>query len=224
MMECAIVVAGGSGTRMQSTTPKQFIEIGGLPILMHTVNAFYHYSKNINIILVIPENQFDLWNKLTEKHQFNIPCQLVKGGNTRFDSVKNGLNAINYGGLVAVHDGVRPFVSTQIIRNCFASAQKFGSGIAAVSPKDSLRKLTAEGNSNVDRADYRLMQTPQTFAVDKIKQSYLSATSNKFTDDASVVENSGHQIHLVEGDYKNIKITTPEDIKIAQALLELDNN
>jgi 2-C-methyl-D-erythritol 4-phosphate cytidylyltransferase len=224
MMEYVIVVAGGNGTRMQSTTPKQFIEIGGLPILMHTVNAFYHYSKNINIILVIPENQFDLWNKLTEKHQFNILCQLVKGGNTRFESVKNGLNAINNGGLVAVHDGVRPFVSTQIIRNCFASAQKFGSGIAAVSPKDSLRKLTAEGNSNVDRADYRLMQTPQTFAVDKIKQSYLSATSNKFTDDASVVENSGHQIHLVEGAYKNIKITTPEDIKIAQALLALDYN
>lgn len=223
-MEYAIIVAGGSGMRMQSTTPKQFIVIGGLPILMHTINAFYHYSESINIILVIPEDQFELWNKLVEVHQFNIPCQLVKGGNTRFESVKNGLDEINNDGLVAVHDGVRPFVSTQIIRNCFASAQKFGSGIAAVSPKDSIRKLNKEGNCNVDRADYRLMQTPQIFAVDKIKQSYLSAKSNKFTDDASVVESSGHQIHLVEGDYKNIKITTPEDIKIAQALLELDND
>jgi 2-C-methyl-D-erythritol 4-phosphate cytidylyltransferase len=220
MMKYALIVAGGSGSRMQSTTPKQFIEVGGLPILMRAIRAFYQYSQTIKIIVVIPEEHFTLWSKLAENHHFNIPCQLVKGGKTRFESVKNGLRSIENEGLVAIHDGVRPFVTSQLIDQCYKSADEYGSGVAAVIPKDSIRELTESGNRTVDRHQYRLIQTPQTFEVSIIKQAYLSADNTGFTDDASVAENAGIVISLVDGDYSNIKITTPEDIKIAQALLE----
>ena len=222
MINYAIIVAGGSGKRMQSAIPKQFIEIGGTPILMRTVNAFYQYSQNLNIIVVIPEEQFALWNKLVEIHHFDIPCQLVKGGKSRFDSVKNGLQAIEKEGLVAIHDGVRPFVSSQLIGQCFKSAEEYGSGVAAVIPKDTIRELVESENKAVKRNQYRLMQTPQTFELSIIKHAYLSTKDKGFTDDASVAENAGGKISLVEGEYSNIKITTPEDIKIAQALLELN--
>ena len=224
MMEYALIVAGGSGSRMQSDIPKQFIEINGLPILMRTINAFHRYSEALKIILVIPEDQFSIWHDLVKRYHFSTPCQLVNGGKTRFNSVKNGLDAIKGDGLVAIHDGVRPFVSSKIINKSYESAKEFGSGIAAVSPKDSIRLVSESGNRNVNRDDYRLMQTPQTFIVDEIKRAYREAANNNFTDDASVFESSGKQISLVAGDYRNIKITTPEDIKIAQALLELDND
>jgi 2-C-methyl-D-erythritol 4-phosphate cytidylyltransferase len=221
-MNYAIIVAGGSGKRMQSTIPKQFIEIGGTPILMRTINAFYQYSQNLNIIVVIPEEEFTLWNKLIEIHHFDTPCQLVKGGKSRFESVKNGLKAIEKEGLVAIHDGVRPFITSQLIGQCYKSAEEYGSGVAAVMPKDSIRELTESGHKAVYRNQYRLMQTPQTFELSIIKQAYLSTKDKSFTDDASVAESAGHKIFLVEGDYSNVKITTPEDIKIAQALLESD--
>ena len=224
MTKYAIIVAGGSGKRMQSTTPKQFIEIGGLPILMRTINAFHRYSKTLNIILVIPDTQFTLWHKLVNDHQFKIDCQLVKGGKTRYDSVKNGLQIIENEGLVAIHDGVRPFITSHIIDQCYKSAQEHGSGIAAVIPKDSIREITDSGSNGVNRNNYRLIQTPQTFKLSLIKQAYKATENIGFTDDASVAEHDGHKISLVEGDYSNIKITTPEDIKIAQALLELDND
>lgn len=224
MMKYAIIVAGGSGSRMQSTTPKQFIKIGGLPILMRTIKAFYQYSQDINIIVVIPEEQFSLWSELVENHHFNIHCLLVKGGKSRYESVKNGLLAIEKDGLVAIHDGVRPFVTSQLIGECYKSAQKYGSGVAAVTPKDSIREITESGNIGVSRNRYILMQTPQTFELAIIKPAYLSTNDKGFTDDASVAENAGNKISVVKGDYSNIKITTPEDIKIAQALLELDNN
>lgn len=223
-MKYAIIVAGGSGLRMQSAIPKQFIEIGGLPILMRTIKAFHQYSKDIHIILVIPETQFALWHDLVDKHHFNIACQLVKGGETRFDSVKNGLQVIENEGLVAVHDGVRPFITTQIIDQCYKSAEEFGSGVAAVIPKDSIREVIDAGSKSVNRNNYRLIQTPQTFKLSVIKQAYKAIDNKGFTDDASVVENAGHKISLVEGAYSNIKITTPEDIKIAQALLEIDSD
>lgn len=223
-MEYAIIVAGGSGSRMKSDIPKQFIEINGLPILMRTINAFHRYSEALKIILVIPEDQFSIWHDLVKRYHFSISCQLVNGGKTRFNSVENGLATIEGDGLVAIHDGVRPFVSSQIISRSYESAKEFGSGIATVPPKDSIRLVSESGNRNVNRDDYRLVQTPQTFNVDKIKQAYREATNNNFTDDASVFESSGQQICLVAGDYKNIKITTPEDIEIAQALLELDKD
>lgn len=224
MIKYALIVAGGSGSRMQSTTPKQFIEVGGLPILMRTIKAFYQYSQEIKIIVVIPGEHFTLWHKLVLNHHFNIPCQLVKGGETRFESVKNGLHSMENEGLVAIHDGVRPFVTSQLIDQCYISAQKNGSGVAAVIPKDSIRELTELGNRTVIRNQYRLIQTPQTFEMSIIKQAYLSTADIDFTDDASVAENAGIKISLVDGDYRNIKITTPEDIKIAQALLEKDLN
>ena len=224
-MKYAIIVAGGSGLRMNSTTPKQFIEINGLPILMRTIKAFYQYSNKLKITLVLPEDQFDFWSALVETHNFNIPCQLAKGGKSRFESVKNGLNAIEEkeGGLVAIHDGVRPFITSEIIDQCYRSAEAYGSGVAAVIPKDSIRQVTSTGNTTVDRNEYRLIQTPQTFQLAIIKQAYMSTTDKGFTDDASVAENNRHKISLVSGDYRNIKITTPEDLKFAQALLEKDN-
>lgn len=223
MKNYAIIVAGGSGKRMQSSTPKQFIEIGGLPILMRTINAFYQYSQNLSIIVVIPEDQFALWHKLVEIHHFDIPYDLVKGGDSRFNSVKNGLLAIEKEGLVSIHDGVRPFVSSQLIGQCYKSAEDHGSGVAAVIPKDSIRELTESGNNTVTRSQYRLMQTPQTFKLAIIKKAYMLTDDKGFTDDASVAENAGIKVSLVEGDYSNIKITTPEDFKIAQALLAKDN-
>ena len=223
-MKYAIIVAGGSGIRMQSALPKQFIEIGGLPILMRTIKAFHQYSKDIDIILVIPEAQFALWHDLVDKHNFNIACQLVKGGETRFESVINGLQVIEEEGLVAIHDGVRPFITSKIIDQCYKSAENYGSGVAAVIPKDSIREVTEASSNSLDRNNYRLMQTPQTFKLSIIKQAYMATNDLGFTDDASVVERAGHKISLVEGDHSNIKITTPEDIKIAQALLEIDSN
>ena len=220
MNKYALIVAGGSGSRMQSDTPKQFLEIGKMPILMHTLNAFYQYSSSLHIILVLPEEHISIWNNLVIDHHFGIDHTLVRGGETRFESVKNGLDNINGDGLVAIHDGVRPFVSQELIANCFISAAENGTGIAAVTPKDSLREITENGNNTVDRTSYKLMQTPQSFSISLIKNSYSEAKGMGFTDDASVAEQAGNKITLVEGEYRNIKITTPEDIKIAQALLE----
>ena len=223
-MKYAIIVAGGSGIRMQSALPKQFIEVGGLPILMRTIKAFHQYSQDIDIILVIPSAQFALWHDLVDKHHFNLACQLVKGGETRFESVINGLRVIEDKGLVAIHDGVRPFITSKIIGQCYKSAEDYGSGVAAVIPKDSIREVTDATSNSLDRNNYRLMQTPQTFKLSIIKQAYMATDDLGFTDDASVVEHAGHKISLVEGDHRNIKITTHEDIKIAQALLEIDSN
>jgi 2-C-methyl-D-erythritol 4-phosphate cytidylyltransferase len=224
MMEYAIIVAGGSGSRMQSTTPKQFLEVGGIPILMRTIKAFHKYSQELIIILVIPSDQFDYWNEIVTKHKFSIPHKLVPGGTSRFESVKNGLHALQGNGFVAIHDGVRPFISTRVIGDCFDSAKKYGSGVAVVTPKDSIRKILEGGNRSTERDHYRLVQTPQTFEISIIKEAYMATLDKGFTDDASVAENNSNTIALVEGEYRNIKITTPEDIKIAQALLDKNNN
>jgi len=218
MNEYALIVAGGSGSRMQSETPKQFLEIGNMPILMHTLKAFYQYSKNLKIILVLPDDQILHWQNLVKDYSFTIDHKLAHGGKTRFESVKNGLNVITGEGLVAIHDGVRPFITQEVIINCFLSAAENGTGVAAITPKDSIRETTSLGNRNVDRGNYKLMQTPQTFQISLIKDAYESAKDIGFTDDASVAEHAGNKITLVEGDNRNIKITTPEDIKIAQAL------
>jgi 2-C-methyl-D-erythritol 4-phosphate cytidylyltransferase len=225
MNEYALIVAGGSGTRMQTTIPKQFIELNGLPILMHTINAFYKYSNNIQIIIVLPANQFGTWHKLIDEHQFVVPHLLATGGKTRFESVKNGLEKITGNGLVAIHDGVRPLIAQNIIKNGFITAQETGASVAAVTPKDSIRELTTVfENKSVPRNTYKLIQTPQTFKIQLIKEAYAVEQDTGFTDDASVVDKAGHKITLIEGDYRNIKITTPEDIKIAQALLENFNS
>jgi 2-C-methyl-D-erythritol 4-phosphate cytidylyltransferase len=214
----AIIVAGGSGSRMKSDLPKQFIEIGGLPILMHTLKRFKEADAEIELILVLPEAQFEFWKELCEIHKEfikTIPHQLVAGGNSRFQSGKNGLQAIENEGLVAIHDGVRPFVSSEIINESFRIAEEKGIAVASVASKDSVR---VNGQA-IDRATVRLIQTPQTFKISLLKKAFETPELATFTDDASVAEHAGFEIHLIEGSYENIKITTPEDLLWAEVLL-----
>jgi 2-C-methyl-D-erythritol 4-phosphate cytidylyltransferase len=217
--EYALIVAGGKGTRIKSRLPKQFLELNGKPTLLHTLEAFFRYSESISIVLVLPEDDFQIWNDLCKKHQFNKPIILQKGGESRFQSVKNGLEKIDGPGLVAIHDGVRPLVSADIIGASFRLAAVHQSAVAAVRLKESIRMTDQDNTKAVDRSRFRLIQTPQTFDVDLIKQAYQLKEDASLTDDASVAERSGHRISLFEGSYENIKITTQEDLIVAEALL-----
>jgi 2-C-methyl-D-erythritol 4-phosphate cytidylyltransferase len=220
-MEVALIVAGGRGNRMQSDTPKQFIEIAGLPVLMHTIKVFASYSPDIRILVVLPENQMAVWQSLITKFKFTIQHNVVAGGETRFQSVKNGLEYVDDADLVAVHDGVRPLVSKNIISASYQMASRNGSAVAAIPLKDSIREIMDSGvNAAVNRNRFRIIQTPQTFKASLIKKGYETEELPVFTDDASVVEKSGHKIYLIEGDPKNINITTPEDLAFARLILE----
>ncbi|RAJ94105.1 2-C-methyl-D-erythritol 4-phosphate cytidylyltransferase [Larkinella arboricola] len=214
----AIIVAGGSGTRMGTDAPKQFLSIGGMPILMHTIRRFRAYSADLNVIVVLPVSQIPVWEELCRQHQFQEAVMVIAGGKTRFQSVRNGLQSIETeDGLVAVHDGVRPFVTTSIIRNSFETAERTGSAVTCVPLKDSARLIHADGSSQaVDRASYRLVQTPQTFQLALFKRAFEVEEQPFFTDCASVVEYAGYPITLIDGSYDNIKITTPEDLEIAE--------
>ena len=218
--EYALIVAGGKGTRINSKTPKQFLELNGLPVLIHTLLAFYRYSENITVILVLAEGDMQTWHSLCARHKFTRPLILQRGGETRFQSVKNGLQKIEDDGLVAIHDGVRPLVSENIIATSFRLAAVHQSAIAAVSLKESIRVMDHESTKAIDRSKFRLIQTPQTFRVSLIKKAYEMNEDLRLTDDASVAENSGHVISLFEGSYENIKITTTVDLIIADALLK----
>lgn len=218
--EYALIVAGGKGTRIKSSVPKQFLELNGLPVIIHTLNAFVRYSRQIQIILVLPEDDMETWTQLSKKHQVNIPLTLQHGGDTRFQSVKNGLQKISGGGLVAIHDGVRPLVSEDIIGASFRLAAVHKAAVAAVRLKESIRMTDADNTRAVDRSKFRLIQTPQTFDVDLIRNAYETKEDPSLTDDASVAEKAGHVISLFEGSYENIKITTPEDLVVAEALLK----
>lgn len=219
MQKYAILVAGGSGTRMKSELPKQFIKLAGKPILMHTLEAF-HFD-DIQIILVLPESQIPYWKELVDEHQFKIPHNIIAGGEQRFHSVKNGLSSIKADdGLVAIHDGVRPLIKRQIISESFVQAKRAGNAIASIQLKDSIRSITPHANQQEDRTNFRLIQTPQTFKIQLIKRAFEQEYTPSFTDDASVLEQAGHSINLIEGDYKNIKITTPEDLLVAETLLK----
>ncbi len=221
LSEYAILVAGGAGSRMQSTLPKQFISIGGQPVLMHTIRRFYTYNPQIELVVVLPPDQTETWQQLCREHAFNLPHQVVTGGATRFASVKNGLAAITaVRGIVAVHDGVRPFVPVNILRQAFAAAAKTNNAVVAVPLKESIREITATGNAARDRSQYRLIQTPQCFEISLLRRAYELPEEMTFTDDASVVEKLGEQIYLVDGAYENIKITTPEDLIWAEAFLK----
>jgi 2-C-methyl-D-erythritol 4-phosphate cytidylyltransferase len=224
LKEYALIVAGGKGTRIKSKLPKQFLELNGLPILMHTINAFFRYSDSIQVILVLPEDDFETWGVLCKKHNFNKRIQLQTGGDTRFQSVKNGLLKIEGDGLVAIHDGVRPLVSEDIIGASFRLAAVHQSAVAAVRLKESIRMTDQDNTKAVDRSRFRLIQTPQTFQVDLIKKAYQSKDDPSLTDDASVAERAGHIISLFEGSYENIKITTPDDLVVAEALMSSKKN
>jgi 2-C-methyl-D-erythritol 4-phosphate cytidylyltransferase len=219
----AIIVAGGRGNRMNNEMPKQFLEIAGRPLLMHTVEAFYKFSPDLSIILVLPEDQIDYWSILCQNHGFNIPVHIQKGGKSRFQSVRNGLKLIEGEGLVAVHDGVRPLVSSELIAASFLIAALHGSAVAAVRLKESIRILDKDSTRAVDRARFRVIQTPQTFKVSLLKKAYEIEEDESMTDDASVVERAGHKISLFEGSYFNIKITTPEDLWMAEKLFGYQN-
>ena len=216
--ETVIIVAGGSGSRMQSELPKQFILLAGQPILMHTIRQFYNYNPAIETVVVLPEKEKQHWQEQCEKLQFNISHKVVSGGATRFQSVKNGLVAVERNGVVAVHDGVRPFVPQNVIAEAFKIAREKGNAVVSVPLKDSIRQVTETGNQAVDRSQFRLIQTPQCFTHELLQNAYALPEESTFTDDASVVEKLGEKINLTEGSYENIKITTPEDLLWAEVL------
>ncbi len=215
----AIIVAGGKGERMNASVPKQFIEIQGKPILMHTLETFYKFDASIQLILVLPAAQIDFWKQLCKKYEFKIQHQIVEGGSTRFHSVKNGLTSVKSPALIAVHDGVRPLVSPGTISRCFETAEKSGVAIPVADLVDSIRYINENGNQAVDRNAYKLVQTPQVFDAELLIKAYEQDFSPLFTDDASVVEAMGKQVKLVKGNRENIKITTEFDLKIAETLL-----
>jgi len=221
MEKYVVLVAGGKGLRMGGEVPKQFLPIGGKPVLMRTVEAFRDTIPDIHIVLVLPALQQAYWKELCQQYEFDMPVQMAEGGATRFDSVKNGLSKIpsDVSGLVAIHDGVRPFVSSDTIHRCFDEAEKSGAAIPVVPVVETLRMLLPEGGScTQDRDHYRLVQTPQTFRIDVLKEAYLQSYHPSFTDDASEVEQAGHPISLVEGNRENIKLTTPFDLIVAENL------
>ncbi len=245
-MDYIIIVAGGKGLRMGSDIPKQFLPIGGKPVLMRTLERFRAYSSALQIILVLPEAQQDYWRKLCEEYHFDVEYNLANGGQTRFHSVQNGLALVpdDAEGVVGVHDGVRPFPSIEVIRNCYETARTAKAVIPVIPVVETVRHLEGDKSVTVPRGDYRLVQTPQTFDIQLLKAAYKRAQNqvnlssakreqarpevkaanrqpynDGFTDDASVVESYGYAITLVEGNRENIKITTPYDLKIAEILI-----
>ena len=220
-MDYIIIVAGGKGLRMGSDIPKQFLPISGKPVLMRTLERFRRYSPTLQIILVLPKAQQDYWQKLCKEYAFDIDYQLADGGETRFHSVQNGLAKIpdNAQGVVGVHDGVRPFPSIDVIRNCYETAREKKAVIPVIPVVETVRHLKGDTSVTVPRNDYRLVQTPQTFDIQLLKEANRQPYNDGFTDDASVVEAYGFDITLVEGNRENIKITTPYDLKIAEVLI-----
>ena len=227
--EFVIIVAGGKGLRMGSDIPKQFLPIGGKPVLMRTLERFRAYSEALQIILVLPEAQQDYWRKLCQQYDFQVDYQIANGGQTRFHSVQNGLALIpdDAEGVVGVHDGVRPFPSIEVIARCYETARTAKAVIPVIPIVETVRQILPSNQSNpntpssitVPRDQYRLVQTPQTFDIQLLKAANRQPYNDGFTDDASVVESYGHQITLVEGNRENIKITTPYDITVAEAII-----
>jgi len=217
MKKVALIVAGGNGQRMNSKIPKQFLLLNNLPILMHTINQFAHFEE---IVVVLPKIQFDYWKGLCENTNFKTPYTLVEGGESRFHSVKNGLAKIDEESNVAIHDGVRPLISKNLIDNLISQTKK-GVGLIPVLPiKDSIRMVEGENSYHVDRRNIYQVQTPQCFISTDIKTAYKQEFSKKFTDDASILENNGGKIVSVLGEIKNLKITTKEDLRIAEMFMQ----
>ena len=219
MEKYVIIVAGGSGKRMGGEMPKQFLLVAGKPILMHTVGAFARADEGFKFILVLPEAHFSTWHSLVNEYNFTIPVTLVAGGAERFFSVKNALAHVPNGALVAVHDGVRPFASKETILEAFAVAAEKGSAVPVIDEVDSLRRVRAGESQAVNRSEYKRVQTPQVFQSTILKNAYNQEYSSLFTDDASVVESIGHAITLTTGNVENIKITTPHELLLAEALI-----
>lgn len=221
MKKYVIVVAGGKGLRMGGEIPKQFIPVKGKPVLMRTLETFYACDPNIELIVVLPVEQCSYWEHLCAEYGFTLSHRIAAGGETRFHSVKNGLALVEEDGVVGVHDGVRPFVSAEVIADCYAQAATLQAVVPVTDVVETVRHLLSEGGSEtVSRNDYKLVQTPQVFTVELLKRAYAQDYKPFFTDDASVVEALGQPVHLVSGNRENIKLTTPFDLKVAESLID----
>ena len=216
----AIIVAGGKGVRMGGNIPKQFLLLSGKPLIMHTLEAFYGADPKTDLIVVLPESQRSYWDDLCKQFAFEIKHRVVNGGNTRYESVKNGLALLNDTGLVAVHDGVRPFISVDLIERCYKTAAQFGAAVPVTELTESIRRLSDGTSFSERRETFRLVQTPQTFQLNVLKNAYQFPYRESFTDDASVVEAAGFKIELVIGCRENIKITTQLDLMQAEQIIK----
>lgn len=215
-----IIVAGGTGTRMNSAVPKQYIELNGKPILMHTIEIFAKTIPEIKIIVVLAKQLNEEWKSLCNKHNFNLIHQLAEGGETRFQSVKNALVLVPEGVCVGIHDAARPFVSSKTIISTFETAEKYGNAIPTIPLSDTIRLVKGKESCAVDRTKYNIIQTPQCFHSNLIKRAFLKTYQPEFTDDATVLEGYGEKINLIEGNRENIKITTPQDVIFAEAMMK----
>jgi 2-C-methyl-D-erythritol 4-phosphate cytidylyltransferase len=220
LKKSVIIAAGGTGTRMNAGNPKQFLILAGRPLLMHSLKAFSNACPGITIVLALPDDQFPTWETLCKQYAFNIPCLMVPGGATRFHTVRQALSELPGEGLVAIHDAARPLVSGTLIRDAFDTAEALGNCIPVLQLTESLRMLTAETSRPVDRAAYRIVQTPQVFHTATIKKAYEQPFRDSFTDDATVAESIGETIHLINGDPVNLKITYPHDLDMAEFLFK----
>ena len=219
MKRYAIIVAGGRGQRMKSSVPKQFLELNHKPVLMHTIEKFYSVSSSIHIVVVLPKSYHGVWITLCDKHQFNIPHQICEGGSTRFQSVKKGLAHCKEEGIIAVHDGVRPLIHSELIQKLYHEAKSNSAVIPVFPVLESIRKSDEAGSIALDRNKYYTVQTPQCFSSKLLQDAYQQNEKETFTDDASVVEALGIQVHHFKGDRTNIKLTSPEDFIFAEGLL-----
>jgi 2-C-methyl-D-erythritol 4-phosphate cytidylyltransferase len=216
-----IIVAGGNGTRMNAAVPKQFMKLDGKPVLMHTITKFSECGLDLEIIVALPAAQIDYWNQLCQEYKFNTTIKITEGGNTRYDSVKSALQLISEQGLVAVHDAVRPLVSTKTILAVFRNAEMYGNAVPAIPLNDSIRKIESGKSMAVDRSRYCIIQTPQCFTTTILKKAYQKEYKSIFTDDASIVEACGEQVHLIDGTTENIKITNPQDLILAETMIKI---
>ncbi|MBS1545956.1 MAG: 2-C-methyl-D-erythritol 4-phosphate cytidylyltransferase [Bacteroidetes bacterium] len=220
MERSAIIVAGGSGKRMGGTLPKQFLLLKGRPLLFWTIRAFHRFDPAMQLVVVLPKEQMEAWEARCAAHDFQVPHTVVAGGTERFHSVKEGLRKVRHNGLVAVHDGVRPVVSDNLIGKCLRAAERHGAAIPVVPVSSSVRAVEGGSSHAVDRTALRLVQTPQSFQVPLLRTAFELPYDPAFTDEATLVERIGTMLHLVEGEEQNIKVTTPLDLELAEVLLK----
>ena len=221
MKKYAIIVAGGTGSRMKGDMPKQFMMLNGKPVIQYSIDAFHDYDESVHIILVIHPNYIDTWEKISDQYGINSVSAIVPGGNTRFGSVKNGFEKILDDGFVAVHDAARPVIDKQFIADLFSDAARFGSAIPSLELTDTVRMIDGDNTKQLDRTLLRAIQTPQVFRVSELKHAYQQPFQPVFTDDASVLQSAGYAVHLSNGKPGNIKITQAHDIALAEVLLRL---
>ena len=225
MSRYAIIVAAGSGMRMGAPIPKQFLEVGGKPILMHTLHRFLEFNAAIRIVLVLHADYVSMWHSLCEQHGFTAPHEIVLGGSERFFSVQKAVESIkdNDDAVIGIHDAVRPLVSVDTLERCYATAHQKGNAVPAISVNDSMRVVDAAGNHSIDRSTLRIIQTPQCFNLKLLRKAFLQDYKVGFTDDASVIEAMGERIEMVEGNRENVKITTPEDLQWLSLMLAAES-